>query len=218
MRHIVDLSHTITHRMTTYPGLPGPEISDHLTRAESERAYGPGTTFHIARISMVANTGTYLDTPAHRFADGADLDAMPLTALADLAGVRIVASEGRKIGPDVFGDRDLRDKAVLIATGWSQHWAEPQYGTNAPYLSGDGAEYLVAAGVALVGIDSVNIDDMDDPTRPAHTQVLAAQVPIVEHLTNVMKLPDEGFRFFAVPPRVRSVGTFPVRAFAIVAE
>jgi len=200
--------------MITYPGLPGPEITDHLSREASRARYAPGTQFHIARISMIANTGTYLDTPSHRFADGADLSGVGLERLVDLDGIVIDARTTRAIGRS---DHDVRGRAVLFRTGWDRHWRTDQYGSGAPFLMRDGASWLAESDAALVGIDSVNIDDTADGTRPAHTILLRAGIPIVEHLRGLDQLPPSGFRFHAAPPLVRGMGTFPVRAYAIVA-
>ena len=216
MARIIDLSHPIEHGTVTYPGLPGPEISDHLTRAEAERTYGPGVTFHIARISMVANTGTYLDTPAHRFADGTDLSSTPLARMVDLEGIRVHTDASRAIGPEAFDSLDVEGRAVLVATGWDRYWGTSDYGGPAPFLTAEACSALITGGAVLVGIDSVNIDDTADVMRPAHTLLLEGGVPIVEHLTALGQLPNDGFRFFAAPPAIAGMGTFPVRAFALV--
>ena len=213
MKRLIELSHAIEHGMITYPGLPGPEISDHLTREASRARYAPGTEFHIGRISMIANTGTYLDTPSHRFAGGADLSGVGLERLADLEGIVIDAGAQRAIGRS---DREVRGRAVLFRTGWDRHWHTDRYGKDAPFVTRDAAGWLAASGAALVGIDSVNIDDTADGSRPAHTLLLEAGIPIVEHLCNLGSLPERGFRFHAAPPLVRGMGTFPVRAYAIV--
>jgi kynurenine formamidase len=214
---LVDLSHTIAHGTVTYPGLPAPSISDHLSREASKERYAPGTTFHIARIEMIANTGTYLDAPSHRWEDGADVAALPLESMADLDGVAIDARElGRAIGPSSFASMDIEGRAVLFHTGWSRHFGTPAYGSGHPYLTRATAEALVAAKPRLVGIDSLNIDDTEDLARPAHSLLLRAGIPIVEHLTALDRLPANGFRFFAVVPKFRGVGTFTVRAFAVV--
>ena len=167
---------------------------------------------------MVANTGTYLDSPFHRYANGKDLSELPLERLANLAGMVISPdrSKGRAIDRSAFKDHDVRGKAVLVRTGWDAHWRTDQYFEGHPYLTRDAAEYLVKAGAALVGIDSLNIDDTADLSRPAHSLLLAAEIPIVEHLQGVSRLPDSGFRFFAVPVKVKNMGTFPVRAFGVV--
>lgn len=214
----IDLSHTVEHDMVTYPGLPSPRISDHLTREASRANYASGTEFHIGRIEMVANTGTYLDTPFHRYPDGDDLAALPLQSVADLPGVCVAAAPEGPIDPEGLPGDGLRGRAVLLATGWDRYWRTPDYGADHhPFLAEAAAEKLLAAGVALVGIDSVNIDDTRGGQRPAHTQLLAAGVPVVEHLTGLEGLVDAAFRFFAVPAKVRGLGSFPVRAFAIAA-
>ena len=215
---LVELSHDIYHGMVTYPGLPGPEITDHLSRAASRGTYAEGTEFHIGRISMVANTGTYLDTPSHRYADGDDLAGVPLARLADLPGLRVDLSGAViAIGADALEPYEVGGKAVLVRTGWDRHWGTPAYGAGGhPHLTRDAATLLAERGAALVGIDSVNIDDITDGTRPAHTILLGAGIPIVEHLTGLDRLPADGFRFHAAPPRVAGMGTFPVRAYAVV--
>ncbi len=214
-RRFVELSHEIEDGMVTYPGLPAPVIADWLTRAASRARYAPGTEFHLGKIEMLANTGTYMDAPSHRFPDGADIAGYVLEQVADLPGIVIRAS-GRAVAADRFAGIDVRGQAVLVHTGWDVHWRSARYGRGNPYLTADAARHLVAAGAGLVGIDSLNIDDVDDGTRPAHTTLLAAGVPIVEHLCGLGGLPEAGFRFFAVPVRVRGLGSFPVRAFAIV--
>jgi arylformamidase len=217
-RQLVELSHPIHHGLVTYPGLPAPEISEHLTRERAEASYGEGVTFQIARVSLVANTGTYLDTPFHRFAGGADLAELPLERMAELEGVllRVAGSEKRGIDALQLAPLKVRGKAVLLHTGWARHFATDRYAVEAPFLTADGAAWLVEQGAMLVGIDSINIDDMADKSRPAHTQLLRAGIPIVEHLRGLEQLPATGFRFSAVPPPFRGVGTFPVRAFAVV--
>lgn len=216
MSHLVDLSHPIVEGMVTYPGLPGPAISDHLSRADSRGHYDPGTEFHIGRIDMVANTGTYLDTPFHRFSDGYDLAGLALEAVADLPGA-CVSADGPEIGPDAVEGIAVRDRAVLLATGWDRHWRTDRYGNpDHPYLSQAGARTLVREGARLVGIDSVNIDDTRGGSRPAHTTLLEAGIPVVEHLTGLTEIVRASFRFYAVPPPIEGLGTFPVRAFAIV--
>ena len=219
-RRVVDVSHVIRHGMVTYPGLPGPEISEHLSREASREHYAPGTEFSISRISMVANTGTYLDSPFHRFADGADLTALPLSRLTDVDGivVRVVGSAGRAIERSVFQPYDTTGRAVLIHTGWDKHWGTERYSSGHPYLTADAATWLAEQQPAVVGIDSLNIDDADDGTRPAHTALLRAGIPLVEHLRGLDQLPPHGFRFHAVPLAVEGMGTFPVRAYALVGE
>lgn len=217
VRELIDLSHTIEHGMTTYPGLPGPVVGDHLTREASREIYGDGTEFHIGRIEMVANTGTYLDTPAHRYADGIDLSTLPLGAVADLPGVCVATSQ-RAIGGEALADVDVAGRAALFATGWDRHWRTDAYGSaEHPFLTADAVGALIEGGAALVGIDSVNVDDTAGRSRPAHSGLLGAGIPIVEHLTGLHRLVGRPFRFTATPPKVRGLGTFPVRAF-VVAE
>lgn len=216
-KHYVDVSHTVENGMVTYRGLPAPVICDYWTREYSQQFYTEGTSFQIGKIEMVANTGTYLDSPFHRFAEGKDLSELPLECLADLEGivVRVVDGASQAIHPSTFNGLNLRGKAVLVHTGWDRHWKTDQYFEKNPYLTADAAEYLVEAGASLVGIDSLNIDDTTDGRRPVHTTLLRAEIPIVEHLCNLGSLPSTSFRFFAVPVKVKSFGTFPVRAFAI---
>lgn len=214
---VIDLSHTIEDGLVTYPGLPAPEISDYLGRTSSEPHYTPGTTFQISEIKMVANTGTYLDAPFHRFAHGADLSQLLLESVAHREGIVVrAANSGRSLGPEVFQAANVRGQAVLIHTGWSRHWNTPRYGRGFPYLTESAGGYLVEAGAALVGIDSCNIDDDTDGRRPVHTTLLGANIPIVEHLCGLEALPDTGFTFFAVPPKIKGMGSFPVRAFAVL--
>lgn len=181
----------------------------------SREYYAEGTEFHIGRIELIANTGTYVDAPFHRFPTGKDLSELPLESLADLPGVCIVADHDRAVGMEPFHGKDLSGKAVLVCTGWSRYWRTEKYFVDPPFLTRDAAEFLVKSGAVLVGIDSMNIDDIHDKTRPVHTLLLQADIPIVEHLTNLGEVPADGFRFFAVPVKVRSFGSFPVRAFAI---
>ena len=210
-----DLSHPITDGMVTYPGLPGPSLTDHQTREASRARLATGTEFHIGRIDMVANTGTYLDTPFHRFPDGSDLAAIPLAAVAGLPGV-VVDATGPAIDADAFDDVDLAaGSAVVMRTGWSAHWGTRAYWSGSqPFLTEGAAQALVSAGVALVGIDSVNIDSMEDGTRPVHTLLLGAGIYVLEHLTGLEQLDSPGWELFAVPAPVVGMGTFPVRAFA----
>jgi kynurenine formamidase len=217
-KRIVDLSHVIEHGMTTYKGLPGPQICDFWERTSTASNYDDGSTFQMGRIDMVANTGTYVDSPFHRYADGADLSELPLPSLADLPGivVRRPWENGIEIGAAAFDSLDVRGKAVLVHTGWDRHWRTDRYGVENPFLTADAPDWLVANGAALVGIDSNNIDDTRARTRPVHTKLLAAGILICEHMTNLGSLPDEGFRFSAVPPKVRGMGSFPVRAYAVL--
>jgi arylformamidase len=217
----VELSHVIRAGMTTLPGLPAPEITPHLTRAASRTRYAEGVEFAIDRIAMVGNTGTYLDSPFHRYASGADLAALPLERLADLPTVVVRQVGTRAVDADALDGLAVAGHAVLLHTGGDRHWATPQYAVDAPYLTGAGAQWLVEHGAALVGIDAVNIDDMSPAAggdRPAHSRLLAAGIPIVEHLTGLENLPPTGARFTAAPPRVAAFGTFPVRAYAAVPE
>ncbi|MGN9911555.1 cyclase family protein [Phytohabitans sp. LJ34] len=218
---LVELNHVITAGMTTYPGLPGPEITPHLTRADSRGRYAPGTEFAIDRISMVGNTGTYLDSPFHRYADGTDLAGVPLDAVADLPVVlvRLTGSAEPGVTATALAPYGVAGAAVLLHTGWDRHWGTDAYGApDAPYLTEDGARALAAAGARLVGIDSVNIDSVAGDTRPAHSILLAAGIPVLEHLTGLDQLPPTGARLHAAPPRVRGFGTFPVRAYAVLTE
>lgn len=213
---LVDVSHTVEDGLITYKGLPAPVVCDFLSREASRALYAPGTEFHIGKIEMVANTGTYLDSPFHRFADGLDISELPLAGLVNLAGVVIRAvGHGRDLTPALLQNHDLAGKAVLVHTGWDRHWRTDQYFEGHPFLTEETAVYLKEAGAALVGIDSLNIDDTADGRRPVHTTLLGRQIPIVEHLCHLEQLPDTGFRFFAAPVKVRGMGTFPVRAYAI---
>jgi arylformamidase len=218
VRQIVDLSHEIVDGMTTHPGIPPPSISTFLTHEASTARYAPGTTFEIARIDLIGNTGTYLDAPAHRFPGGLDLAGLALERVVDLDGVCVDCrgASDRAIGPEAFRGIDVHGRAVLVATGWDERWGTPDYLIDNPFLTGAAAGWLVDSGAALVGIDSLNVDSLADPSRPAHTAILGAGIPLVEHLTGLGGLPATGWRFFAAPPRIRGMATFPVRAFAIV--
>lgn len=214
---LIDVSHTVEDGMITYRGLPAPLICDFLSREQSRSHYAPGTEFQIGKIEMVANTGTYLDSPYHRFAHGKDLSQLPLERLANLESVviRFDRAKGRAIRRADLEGSDLSGRAVLIYTGWDEHWRTDHYFEGHPFLTGEAAEYLLRAGAILVGIDSLNIDDIGDLSRPVHTILLGAGVPIVEHLRGLSQLPDWDFRFFAVPVKVKNMGTFPVRAFGL---
>jgi kynurenine formamidase len=219
MARLIDLSHEIEHGMVTYRGLPGPAVSDWLSREASASRYGAGTTFQIGKIDLLANTGTYIDAPFHRYAEGGDVGAFALEAVANLPGmvVALTKRKGRALDASQFRSRDVEGKAVLVHTGWDMHWRTDTYSAGEhPFLTRDAAEYLAEQGAALVGIDSLNIDDDKDGSRPAHSVLLGAEIPIVEHLTNLGALPETSFRFFAVPPRVKGMGSFPVRAFAVI--
>jgi kynurenine formamidase len=215
---IVDLSHVIEDGMVTYKGLPGPHICDYWTRDGSAANYDDGSSFQIGRIDMVANTGTYLDSPFHRYADGKDLARLPLQSLADLPAVVIWRSYRDGIATDAadLEGIDARGRAVLIRTGWEEHWRTDQYFGRHPFLTAAAADWLADQGAVLVGIDSCNIDDMHVRARPVHTRLLGADIPICEHMRGLDGLPDRRFRFSAVPPKVVGMGTFPVRAFAVV--
>jgi kynurenine formamidase len=217
MARLIDLSHEIEHGMVTYRGMLPPTISDWLSRDASRARYAAGTTFQIGKIELLANTGTYIDAPFHRYEGAQDVASYPLEAVADLPGIVVTATArtGRALDAFRFAGLDVKGKAVLVHTGWDAHWRTDTYSAGEhPFLTRDAAEHLARAGAALVGIDSLNIDDDKDGARPAHTILLGASVAIVEHMTNLGALPVAGFRFFAVPPKVKGMGSFPVRAFA----
>lgn len=217
MARLIDLSHEIEHGMVTYRGMLAPTISDWLSRDASRARYTAGTTFQIGKIELLANTGTYIDAPFHRYEGAQDVAGYPLEAVADLPGIVVQATDrpGRALDASRFASLDVKGKAVLVHTGWDAHWRTDTYSAGQhPFLTRDAAEHLARAGAVLVGIDSLNIDDDKDGTRPAHTILLGAGVAIVEHMTNLGALPAAGFRFFAVPPKVKGMGSFPVRAFA----
>lgn len=214
---LIDLSHTVEAGMITYKGLPAPLICDFLSREASRAIYAEGTEFHIGKIELVGNTGTYVDSPFHRFADGLDLAALPLESLVNLPAVVVrVTNVGSAINARYFQGIEVTGKAVLVHSGWAKHWRTDQYFEGHTYLTEDAAIYLRDQGAALVGIDSYNIDDIRDGRRPVHTTLLGANIPIVEHMTNLDQLPDQGLRFHAAPVKVKNFGTFPVRAYAVV--
>jgi kynurenine formamidase len=216
---LIDLSHTVEDGLITYKGLPAPIICDFLSREASRKLYAEGTEFHIGKIEMVANTGTYIDSPFHRFADGADLSQLKLEQLAALDGVlvRIPLNHGRVIDETSFAGLDVRGKAVLVQTGWARHWKTDQYYEGHSFLTAGAAQALKEGGAALVGIDSYNIDDTADGKRPVHTTLLGANILIVEHMCNLEQIPaGQPFQFYAVPVKVKAFGTFPVRAFVKV--
>ena len=217
-RRFIDVSHTVEDGLITYKGLPAPIVCDFISREASRAHYAPGTEFHIGKIEMVANTGTYIDAPFHRYVEGKDLAELPLSSIANLDGVvvRVDVSREKAIGEEAFRGCDVAGKAVLVHTGWSKHWRTDPYFEDHPFLTKGAALHLRDAGAALVGIDSLNIDDTTDGRRPVHTILLGHDIPVVEHLTNLDGLPDEGFRFFAVPVKVKALGSFPVRAFGVV--
>jgi kynurenine formamidase len=220
---LIDLSHVISDGLVTYPGIPAPVISDALSREASRQRYAPGTEFLIGRIEMAGNTGTYIDTPFHRYPDGYDLADLSLETVAGLPLVLVPATDRTEIGPDAFDGLGIGGRAVLLHTGWSRHFGTPEYASGHPHLVPAAVEALVAGGAAVVGIDSLNIDGTADGERPAHTGLLKAGIPIVEHLANLDALaealaagPVGEARFYAVPPRIRAFGTMPVRAFAAI--
>jgi arylformamidase len=218
MKKFIDLSHTIKNGMITYQGLPGPVISDFLSRKRSRERYNPGTEFHIALIEMVSNTGTYMDTPFHRYEGGRDLADLRLDQLVDLEAVTIKANDPpyKAIGKSVFDGYDLTGKAVLVYTGFDQNWGTDKYFHYPPFLTKEAGEYIASQSPVLVGIDTYNIDDTDDLSRPVHTILLGKDILIIEHMCNLRELPEKGYRFTAVPQKIREVGSFPVRAFATV--
>ncbi|MFN8411752.1 MAG: cyclase family protein [Anaerolineales bacterium] len=214
----IDLSHVIYDGLITYKGLPATIICDYLSRADSRGRYTPGTEFQIGKIEMVTNTGTYIDCPFHRYEDGKDLSEVALENFADLEGIVIRADyrNGLAVTAEAFKGKELRGRAVLVHTGWDEHWATDQYYENHPFLTEDAAIYLKQCGVKLVGIDSHNIDDTRGNTRPVHSTLLREEILIAEHLCNLKNVPEEGFTFSAIPPKFKGAGTFPVRAFAKV--
>jgi len=215
LKKLIDLSHTIKDGLITYKGLPAPIVCDYLSREASQSHYGENTTFHIGKIEMVANTGTYIDAPFHRYEQGKDISELDLSLLAAIPAIKVTIPEDTiQIGPEHFQALELGHKAVLIQTGWSKHWNTDQYFECHPHLTRAAAEYLKAQNVVLVGIDSLNMDDTADDKRPAHTILLGADILIVEHLCHLEQLPESGFDFYAVPVKVEGMGTFPVRAFA----
>ncbi|MEO6256776.1 MAG: cyclase family protein [Sphingomicrobium sp.] len=215
---LVDLSHVIEDGMVTYQGLPGPHICDYWTREGSAANYDDGSSFQIGRIDMIANTGTYLDTPFHRYADGKDLAGLRLESLADLPGIVVRRPHAHGIATDAsdLEGLDVAGQAVLIHTGWSAYWRTDAYAVDQPFVTAAAADWLVEHGAALVGIDSYNIDDVRVRARPVHSRLLAADIPICEHMRGLEQLPDSGFRFSAVPPKIAGMGTFPVRAYALI--
>jgi arylformamidase len=215
---LIDLSHTVESGMVTLEGFPAPLVCDFLSREASHTRYAPGTEFQIGKIEMIANTGTYVDAPSHRYAKGEDLSELALESVADLDALVVhrPVERGRAIAAKAFTDLPVKGKAVLVHTGWDRHWRTPQYFTGHPFLTGDAAQFLADHGAALVGIDSLNIDDNTDGTRPVHTILLGAGIPIAEHLTNLGMIPAGPFRFTAAPVKVKAMGSFPVRAFATV--
>lgn len=217
MPKLIELSHSVAHGKVTYPGVPAPIICDFLSREASDAHYAEGVSFCINQIDMPANTGTYIDSPFHRYAEGEDLAHMPLESVAQLEGLVCRVEHGRRaVGPEAFEGHEVRGKAVLVETGWAQHWGTEQYFENHPFLTREAAVYLRDNEAALVGIDSLNIDYTDDLYRPVHSILLDAEIPIIEHMCNLESLPDDGFVFHAAPVKVHEFGTFPVRAYGVV--
>ena len=213
----IDLSHVITDGMVTYPGLPAPRVGTHLSREAAEELYGPGITFQIGQIDICTNTGTYIDVPFHRYADGHDLTGLALDRVAAVPAVCLDRVGVAAIDLDPADLVDCSGKAVVVRTDHAVKWGTDDYFEDHPYLTEASANALVAARVACVGIDSLNIDSTQDGQRPVHSVLLRADIPIVEHLTNLDRLPADGFEFTAVPPKISGAGTFTVRAFATVA-
>ena len=218
MSRLVDLSHRITEGMTTYKGFPGPHICDFWTREKTTDFYDDGSSFQIGKIEMIANTGTYLDAPFHRWDDGADIAGLELDQMAALPGlvIRQPWENDLAVGIDQFDKLDVAGKAVLVHTGWDRHWGSDAYFDDHPFVTAEAAEWLAGSGAKLVGIDSHNIDDTRTKGRPVHSTLLRAGLLICEHMTNLRALPDDGFLFTAAPPKIEGMGTFPVRAFALL--
>jgi kynurenine formamidase len=218
MKEYIDLSHDIRSGEVTYKGLPAPLVCDYLSRLDAEKQYAPGVTFQIGKIEMVSNTGTYIDTPFHRFEHGHDLSQIELNRLTDLEGIVVETPYKRfpQIEYDCFKGLPLKGKAILVHTGWDAHWGTDKYFEGHPYLTKSAAEYLLEQQVRLVGIDAFNIDDVKDPQRPVHTVLLGNNILIVEHLCNINSIRSRPFFFNAVPPKVCGMGTFPVRAYATI--
>ena len=214
-RRLIDVSHTVEHGMVTYKGLPAPVICDWLSREDSRAKYAHGTEFQIGKIEMIANTGTYIDSPFHRYENGKDLSELPLESVADLDCVIVPADQSHPGAIDriSLSSERVRGRAVLFHTGWDRHWRTDAYFEGHPHLTERLAEWLAKAGVALVGIDSFNIDSIETGERPVHTVLLGRDIPIVEHMCGLRAAPTEGGRFSAVPVKVKGFGTFPVRAF-----
>ncbi len=216
---LIDVSHTVKDGLITYKGLPAPIICDYLNREASKKHYEEGTSFQIGTITMASNTGTYVDAPFHRYEDGKDLSELALTSLADLDAVKIcIPKDILEIDEEHFHGTDIKNKAVLIETNWSRHWGQDQYFENHPFVNEKAAQYLRDNGAIFVGIDSYNIDDTRGNKRPCHSILLHNDIPICEHMTGLAELPENDFKFFAVPVKVKGMGTFPVRAFGIVAN
>ena len=211
---LIDLSHTIFDGLVTYKGLPAPIVCDYLSRENSRKIYEEGAEFQIGKIEMITNTGTYIDCPFHRYEHGKDLSEIGLERFADLDAITIEAVNVQEVGVEFFTEKEIRNKAVIIHTGWSKHWNTELYFENHPFVTREAAEYLRDCEVKLVGIDSHNIDDTRGKSRPVHTILLGAEILILEHLCNLDQLPESNYQLSAVPPKFKGVGTFPVRAFA----
>ena len=214
---IVDLSHEIAPGMVTYRGIAGPQLEVVMSREATAARLGSGVSFEIESLTLAGNTGTYLDSPFHYHADRADLARLPLERLVNVP-VAMVRAAGRTAvtAADLGDPGRLWGKAVLVHTNWARHWGTPRYlDLDCPHLTADAVDALVAAHIALAGIDSLKIDDPDDPARPAHQRLLGADIPIVEHLTNLGSVPDDGARLTVLPPPVRAMASFPVRAVAV---
>ena len=220
MKRLIDLSHTVEHGMITFKGLPAPLICDYLSREESRSKYEQGTEFQIGKIEMVSNTGTYIDAPFHRYADGKDLSEVVLEKLVNLDALVVRADyrNGIEVGIKFFENLNVAGKAVLVNTNWSTFWRTDAYFENHSFITEEAAIFLRNNGAVLVGIDSHNIDDTRTKRRPVHSTLLRAEISIVEHLCNLDQLPDHGFTFTAAPPKIKGMGTFPVRAFARLNE
>jgi arylformamidase len=218
---IIELSHPIEPGMPTYPGLPEPEWSTFTSREASAQRLGTGVSFDIGALSIVANTGTYVDTPWHYHEGMADLATMPADRLVDVPIVVVAVPGGGPIGPEALGEPGrLSGAAVLLHTGWSKHWGSAEYTAEGrtPHLTAGAVLALLQARPALVGLDAHNVDDTRDPTRPAHHGLLRAGIPILEHLTGLDAVPETGARLTALPPPIRGLGSFPVRAVAVLPE
>jgi arylformamidase len=214
---LIDVSHSVNDGMITYKGLPAPIICDYLTREASKKHYAEGTSFQIGVITMASNTGTYVDVPFHRYEDGKDLSEIALSSLANLDGIKITVPDHiKEIGVEHFKNAKIKGKAVLIQTNWSQHWGKDQYFENYPYVNEEAALYLRDNGAVFVGIDTYNIDDTTGKSRPCHSILLHNEIPICEHMTGLSDLPNDNFKFFSVPVKIKGMGTFPVRAFGII--
>jgi len=215
MRKLVELNHVLEDGMRAYPGLPRPKIGAFLDHEASRPHYDGQAEFYLGQVDMVCNLGTYLDSPYHRHRDRSDLSQIPLEKVAGVPGIVLdaAASTDRSIAVDCSAS-ELRGRAVLIRTGWDRHWGTDAYWQPGPFLAAGSVDLLIHGGATLVGVDFWNVDDTGDPSRPAHTRLLAEGILIVEHLCNLSALPRTGFRFSAVPLRIVRGASFPVRAFA----